>query len=163
MFGIFRKRNSIAAIFRVATSIINSVIPPSSFYASGSKSRRAKYPPMPPVAPSEPPAVHDTPFAKKTNSFIPFSSSHRVTDELQRQMVDNFEGRFVGPIKIDDFLKLFMPTPTAGSCPKADFSQVTKHAEIAEPPMYDPFVRELMFCISYFDIEDHQFDSGSSL
>src|SRR5882757_6592569 len=97
-------------------SSINSAIPPNSFYASGSKSRRAKSPPMPPIALSEPPTVHDTPFAKKTNSFIPFSSSHRVTDELQRQMVDDLEGKFVGPIEVDDFFKRFMPAAT-GSYP----------------------------------------------
>jgi hypothetical protein len=115
-------------------------------------SRRAKSPPMPPIAPFEPPAVHDTPFAKKTNSFIPFSSSHRVTDELQRQMVDDLEGKFVGPTEVDDFFKRFMPA-AAGSCPQADFSEVTKQA--TEPSMYDPFVRDLIFCISCCNVEYH--------
>jgi hypothetical protein len=68
-------------------------------------------------------------------------------------MVDDFKGRFVGPISIDDFFKRSMPTPTTGSCPQADFSEVTKQA--TEPSMYDPFVRDLIFCISCCNVEDH--------
>lgn len=98
---------------------------------------------------STPLAQQNTMVSDKLDSTEQFSSTRATAERVRKGLVNECAGKFAGPMKVDGFLRRYVPEPPqkAGEMPSVSWKSVLDARRESE--MYQPFVRRLSLCLSH--------------
>jgi len=100
---------------------------------------------------SSPPKLTPRGFYPHSANPVPLANARK------KQLRENMEGYFLGPMDPSEFIRSFMPanSPSAGNPPpKIDFSPV--YTPLNESLMYDPFVSHFLLVQADSHIDVHR-------